>query len=300
MLSPYNNRKHDIHTMVALSAGVHLSKFEVIASNGHLQISPTHSANISEEKWLLLIDTLEFITDAVCAFDLRPKNLIGIYDNIESYVSPHVDKLRCYIDIELQNLQVDVNYDLPVEIKNRLDEAERGIEQCCKEKGVTREEAKRLQYVQLFVPFYLCQRYREIYFEESEVIEVFQKRNYFDLYFNQIPTDDDFTNAPITLTPEPVASPADESKDLTTNADDSGSFPKSIKMQAAEKVVSFLQNNPEFGKTSTPKIRAKKWLRTNYKELGLVKLDGTINNYAIEEISKVVNPNTSGGAPKTY
>ena len=141
-------------------------------------------------------------------------------------------------------------------------------------------------------------------FTHKDVVEAFEKHDIIDNYFNPENPKTETTNTPINSTPEPtpepIALPADESNDKPTNADDLGSFPKSTKMQAAEKVLNFLQNNPNFEKKSTPKIRAEKWLKMNYKELHLVKVDGTINNQAIEEISKVVNPNTSGGAPKTY
>lgn len=52
-------------------------------------------------------------------------------------------------------------------------------------------------------------------------------------------------------------------------------------------------------KGKTPKQAIEKWLRENAKKYGLTKDDGTLNESAIEEISKIANWKPEGGAAKT-
>jgi hypothetical protein len=71
----------------------------------------------------------------------------------------------------------------------------------------------------------------------------------------------------------------------------------SPKLAAAVKVWEALEdNNLREGKST--KAAAKAWLETRYKELGLIH-DGKINATAIEEVAKIVNHDTGGGAPTT-
>lgn len=49
----------------------------------------------------------------------------------------------------------------------------------------------------------------------------------------------------------------------------------------------------------TPKMAIEIWLRKNADKFGLTKDDGNPNEQGIEEIAKIANWNTKGGAPKT-
>ncbi len=51
--------------------------------------------------------------------------------------------------------------------------------------------------------------------------------------------------------------------------------------------------------TKTPKQAIEIWLRKNADKFGLTKDDGNPNETGIDEIAKIANWNTKGGAPKT-
>jgi hypothetical protein len=52
-------------------------------------------------------------------------------------------------------------------------------------------------------------------------------------------------------------------------------------------------------KGKTVKQALLKWLRKNADKFGLTKDDGNPNEQGIEEIAKISNWDTKGGAPKT-
>ncbi len=71
------------------------------------------------------------------------------------------------------------------------------------------------------------------------------------------------------------------------------------KLAAAMEVWKAVSNNPLLRKGTTPKQAMMKWLRENANQFGLTKDDGHPNDQGIEEISKIANWDTKGGAPKT-
>lgn len=73
----------------------------------------------------------------------------------------------------------------------------------------------------------------------------------------------------------------------------------SSKLAAAIDVWQAMSENPNLIKASSPKQAISKWLRLNASKYNLVKDDGNPNEQGIEEIAKVVNWQTKGGAPKT-
>jgi len=75
-------------------------------------------------------------------------------------------------------------------------------------------------------------------------------------------------------------------------------IPLSVKMNAAIKVLKALDTDIEYHKKKSPTQRISQWLKDHYKDLGLIKPDGSMNKEGIEQISKVANWNPSGGTPK--
>lgn len=71
------------------------------------------------------------------------------------------------------------------------------------------------------------------------------------------------------------------------------------RLAAAIKVWEALQNPENLKLGSTPKRAAQAWLRKNAASFGLVSLNGQLNELGIEEIAKVVNWQSEGGAPRT-
>ena len=49
----------------------------------------------------------------------------------------------------------------------------------------------------------------------------------------------------------------------------------------------------------TPKQAIEAWLRRNANQFGLIKDNSSPNLQGIEEVAKIANWNTRGGAPKT-
>ena len=72
--------------------------------------------------------------------------------------------------------------------------------------------------------------------------------------------------------------------------------PKLAAAIAAWEVVSAA---PELTKGTTVKKALLKWLRKNADRFGLTKDDGNPNEQGIEEIAKIANWDTKGGAPRT-
>lgn len=61
------------------------------------------------------------------------------------------------------------------------------------------------------------------------------------------------------------------------------------KLHAANKAWEAVTNDPKRLRGKSPKQALDKWLNENAKEYGLLKKDGSINKFAIEEISKIAN-----------
>jgi hypothetical protein len=72
--------------------------------------------------------------------------------------------------------------------------------------------------------------------------------------------------------------------------------PKLAAAIAAWKAVS---SDVKLARSKSVKQAIREWLDKNYVDLGLIKKDGKQNKEAIEEIAKVANWDTKGGAPKT-
>jgi len=60
-----------------------------------------------------------------------------------------------------------------------------------------------------------------------------------------------------------------------------------------------VSENPELARGKTIKQSLMKWLRENAKEYGLNDDEGKPSEHLIEEIAKIANWDTKGGAPKT-
>ncbi len=71
------------------------------------------------------------------------------------------------------------------------------------------------------------------------------------------------------------------------------------KLAAAIGAWQAVNADPELIKGKTVKQALLKWLRKNADQFGLTKDDGNPNEQGIEEISKISNWDTKGGAPKT-
>jgi hypothetical protein len=72
----------------------------------------------------------------------------------------------------------------------------------------------------------------------------------------------------------------------------------SHKLAAAVKAWEAVANNPELSRGKSVKQAISKWLSDNAESLGLIH-QGKVSETAIEEISKVSNWATGGGAPKS-
>lgn len=73
----------------------------------------------------------------------------------------------------------------------------------------------------------------------------------------------------------------------------------SPKLAAAIGAWMAVTKSPERMKGKTAKQAIMVWLLTNAERFGLIKEDGTQNDTGIEEVAKVANWETKGGAPKT-
>jgi len=71
------------------------------------------------------------------------------------------------------------------------------------------------------------------------------------------------------------------------------------KLHIAIQAWQAIQSNPERLKGRTAKQAITVWLNENAARLRLLKEDGMPNSQAIEEIAKITNWGTKGGAPKT-
>jgi hypothetical protein len=71
------------------------------------------------------------------------------------------------------------------------------------------------------------------------------------------------------------------------------------KLSAAIRAWQAVNADPELIKGKTVKRALLKWLRKNADQFGLTKDDGNPNEQGIEEIAKISNWDTKGGAPKT-
>jgi len=73
----------------------------------------------------------------------------------------------------------------------------------------------------------------------------------------------------------------------------------SSKLAAAVRAWEAVSADPNMITGTTVKQAMMSWLRANAREFGLVKPDGTANELGIEEVAKIANWDTKGGAPKT-
>lgn len=73
----------------------------------------------------------------------------------------------------------------------------------------------------------------------------------------------------------------------------------SSKIAATIEVWQAISGNADLPQTRSPKDQVKVWLRANADRLNLIKDDGSVNEQAIEDIAKVANWKTKGGAPGT-
>ena len=71
------------------------------------------------------------------------------------------------------------------------------------------------------------------------------------------------------------------------------------KLAAAIRAWEAVSTDPELIRGKTVKQALLKWLRKNADQYGLTKDDGNPNEQGIEEISKISNWDSKGGAPKT-
>ena len=71
------------------------------------------------------------------------------------------------------------------------------------------------------------------------------------------------------------------------------------KLSAAIEAWKAVNADPDLMKGKTVKQALLKWLRKNADQFGLTKDDGNPNEQGIEEIAKISNWATMGGAPKT-
>lgn len=71
------------------------------------------------------------------------------------------------------------------------------------------------------------------------------------------------------------------------------------KLAAAVAAWQAVTSKPELLRGSSPKAAMERWLRENASRYGLLKENGTANEQGIEEITKVANWKTKGGAPST-
>ena len=71
------------------------------------------------------------------------------------------------------------------------------------------------------------------------------------------------------------------------------------KMAAAIHAWEFVNSDPGLLKGKTPKQAIETWLRAHANDYGLTKEDGNPNETGIQEVSKIANWDTKGGAPRT-
>jgi len=134
-----------------------------------------------------------------------------------------------------------------------------------------------------------------------EGIKAWLKNNdIYDKYYNQTDSAKPKADPEVNPMPETAASSvANNPTSVINNVADLGKIPVSPKMAAAIKVLQALHSEDKnFRKKEATKNRIRKWLEARYKELGLVKSDGTMSVKAITEVVDVVNWNTTGGATK--
>jgi hypothetical protein len=63
--------------------------------------------------------------------------------------------------------------------------------------------------------------------------------------------------------------------------------------------VRALKSDPKLSEGRSKKAAAKRYFSLHARKYGLIKADGTLNELAIEEMAKTVNPERKGGAPRT-
>jgi hypothetical protein len=73
----------------------------------------------------------------------------------------------------------------------------------------------------------------------------------------------------------------------------------SSKLAAAIEVWNAVTENPSLAKGKSVKQAMMIWLRSHAGRFDLIKEDGNPNESGIEEVAKVANWNTKGGAPET-
>lgn len=73
----------------------------------------------------------------------------------------------------------------------------------------------------------------------------------------------------------------------------------SQKLAAAISVWQAVSSDPSLMRSTTAKQAMMKWLRRNADKYGLTKDDGNPNEQGIEEVAKIANWDSKGGAPKT-
>lgn len=73
----------------------------------------------------------------------------------------------------------------------------------------------------------------------------------------------------------------------------------SPKLAAAIGAWAAVSKDPELRKGKTVKQALDVWLRLHANEFGLTKEDGNPNEQGIQEVAKIANWDTKGGAPKT-
>jgi hypothetical protein len=73
----------------------------------------------------------------------------------------------------------------------------------------------------------------------------------------------------------------------------------SPKLAAAIKAWQAVSADPELRRGRSVKQALNVWLRQHANEFGLTKEDGNPNEQGIEDVSKIANWDTKGGAPKT-
>lgn len=73
----------------------------------------------------------------------------------------------------------------------------------------------------------------------------------------------------------------------------------SAKLAAAIEAWTVVSGNPEIRRGKSVKQALVVWLRQHANEFGLTKEDGNPNEQGIEDVAKIANWDTKGGAPKT-
>jgi hypothetical protein len=71
------------------------------------------------------------------------------------------------------------------------------------------------------------------------------------------------------------------------------------KLAAAIHAWETVNSDPNLRKGKTPKQALEIWLRAHGNDFGLTKDDGNPNETGIQEVSKIANWETKGGAPRT-